>query len=190
MYLAVLETCLCVLARQLPLQKHIKLDIVLEPRVRESRPAKDIVLLTCIYAPHSLACANGIGLPRILDSACANGIRLPRILEFVCANGLRLFRIPEFACANGIRLPRIPEVAYANGIELPRIPDSRRPPAARAAHQSKTCESLRFRPLRALACGGPIYFALLETCLCLLAAGSMRRKRPPQRYERKANQAM
>ena len=50
------------------LAQHIKLDHVLEPRVRESRPAQDIVLFTSIHAPQGFARANGIRLPRIPDS--------------------------------------------------------------------------------------------------------------------------
>ena len=37
--------------------KNTKLDLVLEPRVRESRPAQDIVLSTSISASHVSACS-------------------------------------------------------------------------------------------------------------------------------------
>ena len=47
--------------------KHIKLDLVLEPRVRGARPHPYLILFTSMYAPPVVACANGIRLPRIPD---------------------------------------------------------------------------------------------------------------------------
>ena len=62
-----------------PATKHNKLDLVLEPRVRGARPHPYLILFTSISASPIVACANGIGLPRIPEFACANGIELPRI---------------------------------------------------------------------------------------------------------------
>ena len=56
------------LAGHIACRKRIKLDIVLEPRVRGARPHPYLILFTNIYAPQDVACANGIGLPRIPDS--------------------------------------------------------------------------------------------------------------------------
>ena len=49
------------------LAKNIKLDLVLEPRVRGARPHPYFILFTSIYASPIVASANGIGLPRIPD---------------------------------------------------------------------------------------------------------------------------
>ena len=40
-----------------PLQKHIKLDLVLERRVREAWSVQDAILITSIYASHVSACS-------------------------------------------------------------------------------------------------------------------------------------
>ena len=59
--------CVSRTCRPYLVQKPIKLDLVLEPRVRGARPHPYLILFTSIYAPPIVACANGIRLPRIPD---------------------------------------------------------------------------------------------------------------------------
>ena len=50
-------------AVHIPCKKHIKVDLVLERRVREAWSVQDAIVITSIYAPQ---------LPPHFESACAN----------------------------------------------------------------------------------------------------------------------
>ena len=134
-----------------PLQQHIKLDLVLERRVREAWSVRDAMLITSIYALQVPPCSNGACAACVSRTCRPYLLQKHNKLDLVLEPRVRGARPhPYLILFTSMYAP--PVVACANGIRLPRIPDPRRPPAARASPRiNLRCEALRLDRPRALA---------------------------------------